>query len=164
VTAIISDCGLYRYRLEREIGLFGSPGAFIMINPSVADGEIDDPTIRRIVGFAKSLGWSKVIVGNLFAYRTPDVRELARVPDPVGPENASHLKAIFEEVATTVVAWGPCRKLPSRLRDEWRNVVNLSIETERDLLCLEIANDGHPRHPLMLKKDSRPRPWHPPLD
>ena len=39
----------YRYSLHREAGLLrgGHEGVFVMLNPSTADDERDDPTIRR---------------------------------------------------------------------------------------------------------------------
>ncbi len=82
--ATLSACGRYRYRLWREWRLhpkpalwdmwtdaagqpivdgageqLGEPKAciFIMLNPSTADGDQDDPTIRRCVGFAKAWGF-----------------------------------------------------------------------------------------------------------
>ncbi|WP_244222910.1 DUF1643 domain-containing protein [Cupriavidus lacunae] len=45
--AILSDCEQYRYRLWREWGR-SSPGlGFIMLNPSTADHQVNDPTITR---------------------------------------------------------------------------------------------------------------------
>lgn len=43
---------------------------FIMLTPSTADADTDDPTIRRCIGFAKSSGFGGLYVGNLFAYRS----------------------------------------------------------------------------------------------
>lgn len=159
MTAVISNCGQFRYRLERQVSLYGETAAVIMVNPSTADAANDDPTIRRIIGFAKSFGWSRVIVGNLFAYRTPNVRQLAHIPDPVGPDNAEHLARILMEAHHTVVAWGPTSKLPRALRQEWRRLQALANSLDRELLCLGTAADGHPRHPLMLPKDATIEPW-----
>ena len=45
--AVISDCGLYRYKLSRhwEQGL--QRLVFIGLNPSTADAIEDDPTVRK---------------------------------------------------------------------------------------------------------------------
>lgn len=51
--AIISDCGNYRYQLNCVWDESLPIVPFIMLNPSTADGNVDDPTIRRCVGFAK---------------------------------------------------------------------------------------------------------------
>ena len=83
-TAILSPCRSFRYRLERDVSHDGLVAAIIGVNPSVADAEIDDATIRKDMGFARRFGWRKIIKGNKFAYRATDVRELRRTADPVG--------------------------------------------------------------------------------
>ena len=61
-SAVISPCGRYRYRLERD-----GPGegrtVIIMVNPSTADAETDDATIRKLKGFGARNGWGRIIVG-----------------------------------------------------------------------------------------------------
>ena len=52
-SAVMSADGNYRYLLSRLLGPSPSLATFIMLNPSTADAEPDDPTIRRCIGFAK---------------------------------------------------------------------------------------------------------------
>lgn len=66
---MISDCGQYRYKLTRRWGDGEQKGLFIGLNPSIADAEIDDPTIRRCIGFSSRFGCDELVVVNLFAYR-----------------------------------------------------------------------------------------------
>lgn len=150
--AIISDCGLYRYRLEREGAGEGST-AIIMVNPSTADAEQDDATIRKLRGFGERNGWGRLIIGNLFAYRATDVRELGRAVDPIGPENDEHLARIFSEADRVICGWGPVSKQPRAYRGlRWRKI--LTIAGDRPLHCIgETAKCGHPCHPLMLSYD-----------
>ena len=159
MSAVISDCGRYRYRLERAF----SPGpavGWIMVNPSTADAETDDATIRKVIGFSKRLGFGRIIVGNLFAYRATDVRELSKTSDPVGPANAEYLRRLNSECGAVVAAWGPTAKQPPAYRSRrWRTV---SATFGRPLMCLGTAKDGHPRHPLMLAYDTPLMPWSPP--
>ena len=57
MSAIISPCGLYRYRLERTVAMEGPVYAFFGINPSTADASVDDATVRNragVNGFAVS--------------------------------------------------------------------------------------------------------------
>lgn len=162
MSAVLSACGFYRYRLERDISMFGITAAVVMVNPSTADAEVDDATIRRVRGFGKLLGWSRVIVGNVFAYRATDVRALNGVQDPVGPENSDHLTQILSEADAAIVAWGPISKLPTALRQEWRSVLELADKVNVPLRCLGVAKDGHPRHPLMLSYGAVLRDWVPP--
>lgn len=162
MTAVFSPCASYRYRLERRISLFGPTVAVIMVNPSVADAELDDPTIRRVVGFAKKHAWGRVIVGNVFARRSADVRMLRNVRDPVGPHNLEHLRSIFEESQAALFAWGSLAKLPPPLREVWRQVWDSAESAGLPIYCLGLARDGHPRHPLMLSYSAELATWQPP--
>ena len=151
MSAVISDCGSYRYRLERHaIGSGAGAVAWIMVNPSTADASADDATIRKVVGFSQRLGFGWLIVGNVFAYRSTDVKALARVDDPIGPDNERHLREIMREAGTVIVAWGPVSKLPTIHRRRYQRVVRIAQELGVTLHCIGTAKDGHPRHPLMV--------------
>jgi hypothetical protein len=159
VSAVISDCGAYRYRLERH-GLSGAGAiAWIMVNPSTADATEDDATIRRVIGFTERLGGGWAVVGNKFAYRATDVRELRSAADPRGPENDAHLERIMGDAGTVIVAWGPLSKLPPHLRKRWTTVRMIADRVGAKLMCLGTAQDGHPRHPLMLAYDAPLIEW-----
>ena len=159
MSAVLSPCGSYRYRLERDLGLFGPVGAFIMVNPSTADAELDDQTIRKVKGFATRFGWSRVIVGNVFAFRATDISRLSTVSDPVGPENEEQLRRILDDAENIVCAWGALQKLPPNLRNQWRTIVTLAGASGRALHCLGMVKDGHPKHPLMVGYSTSLAAW-----
>lgn len=159
-SAVISPCGTYRYRLERD-GYGIGKTAVIMVNPSTADGEQDDATIRKLKGFGQRNAWGRIIVGNLFAYRATDVKELAEVADPIGPENDEHLRRIIVSTELVIFAWGSSAKLPNRLRQRWRAVEALVRATGHQPYCLGTGRDGQPCHPLMLAYATPVRPWTP---
>ena len=154
MTAVISACGKYRYRLSRQFGLCARTVTFIGVNPSTADAEIDDATVRKWVGFAKRWGFDRIEVVNLFAFRSTDVRALATADDPVGPNNDYHTKRALQEAALVVPCWGSVTKLPDALcgrigivRD-WITAVDVPVK------CLGFTKHGDPRHPLMLGYDT----------
>jgi hypothetical protein len=154
---IISDCGRYRYRLERQTHGCGAT-AVIMVNPSTADASIDDATIRKLRGFGTKHGWGHLVVGNLFAFRATDVRDLARIADPVGPDNDLHLRSIIADCDRVIVAWGPLSKQPKYHRGRWRAV--MAMIGERPVFSIgEPAKCGHPKHPLMLAYANEIQPW-----
>jgi len=168
MSAVISNCGLYRYRLDRMLrDDHGPTVAFVMVNPSTADATQDDATIRKCIGFAKLYSAVRLIVGNKFAYRATDVKELRNAADPVGPENDGHLRSILSEADLVFVAWGSLAKLPETLRGRWKDIVRIADDIARsepiDLLSLGKCSDGHPRHPLMTGYDTPglrwPVPW-----
>ena len=58
-----------------------------MLNPSTADGETDDATIRVCRGRALRMGYGGIIVVNLFAYRATSPDNMECAADPFGPDN-----------------------------------------------------------------------------
>lgn len=156
--AILSDCGLYRYRLERQT-TGNRITAVIMVNPSTADATADDATIRKLLGFGQRNEWGRIIVGNLFAFRATDVRDLATAYDPIGPENDQHLWRIICAANQVVCAWGPIAKQPKSWRGlRWRQFVRLAGAVPLHSIGAP-AKCGHPKHPLMLPYDSPIIPW-----
>lgn len=160
MSAVISPCGRYRYRLERETSQYGGQTAVVMVNPSTADAVENDQTIKKLIGFGQRNGWGRVVVGNLFAYRARDVRELGKVADPVGPENDDHLALIAMQSDRVVFAWGPVSKQPKWRRDRWRGVNDLFRRNGHIPLCIgPVAKCGHPKHPQMLAYELPIVPW-----
>ncbi len=100
--------------------------AMLWENPSIATGEIDDPTVRKGVGFSRRLGARKMIVGNEHAYRATDIDDLRHARDPIGPDNDKHLEQIMLSAPLVIAAWGPLAKLPPHLRKRWRTVVMMA--------------------------------------
>jgi hypothetical protein len=151
--AVLSECGTYRYRLWRVWG----PGAhvcFVMLNPSTADGQADDPTIRRCTGFAKSWGYDGFQVVNLFAYRSTDPKVLARLPEcRVGPENDRHILDVANQCPLVICAWG---RNPRFGRD--LTVLRLLQDAGIEPHAIRILPGNVPAHPLMLPGVLRPVP------
>ena len=150
--ADISPCQTYRYSLTRR--WVADPHArvltFVMLNPSTADADTDDPTIRRCIGFARREGFGRLRVVNLFAYRATNPKALLTCLDPVGPENDEYLDSarISTSVAPKILvaAWG-VNAQPERVRRV------LDVCYGADWRCLGTTKDGHPRHPLYVKGD-----------
>ena len=148
-TAQISGCGRYRYRLER----FWSDAPalpFVMLNPSTADAMLDDPTIRRCMGFARREGAGGIIVANVYAFRATDPAALWRQADPHGPENDAALTEVARWAAQVnvpvVCAWGVHGGGSNRH-------IALMLDAGARLVCLGKTKGGHPHHPLYLKGD-----------
>lgn len=160
--AVLSPDGLYRYALEREwprtlLDRDLGRVLFVMLNPSTADGLRDDPTVRRCVDFAQRWGYSSLTVVNLFAWRATDPRELALVPDPVGPDNDAWIRARATVADRVVAAWGARGDLLARDRV----VLELLRGLGHDVRCLGVTRAGMPRHPLYLPGKACPRVSYP---
>ncbi|MFL5328252.1 MAG: DUF1643 domain-containing protein [Gemmataceae bacterium] len=146
-SAQFSRCGRYRYRLTRHWGV-GPRVTFVMLNPSTADAERNDPTIRKCIGFAQRWGCGRLQVVNLFALRATSPAELRRVSDPVGPRNRGMIERVLAEPGGIVVcAWG----VHGQLMEQGDKVAAwLEHIGNRELMCLGRTSAGHPRHPLYL--------------
>ena len=169
--AIISACERYRYLLWREwrgthnrnnwqwYGCRDGAGedmgrpkscVFVMLNPSTADADDDDPTIRRCVGFAKSWGYERLEVVNLFAYRATSPRSLLALThehDPVGWDNQRHVEIATHSAGVVVCAWG---SHGTHLQQDQTVQGWISPPT----FALGFTASGQPRHPLYLRADA----------
>lgn len=150
-TARISSDGAYRYRLTRYWG----PGPmlpFVMLNPSTADANIDDPTIRRCMSFARREGMGGIVAANLYALRATDPKALKLVNNPAGVGNSDALAEIAGDAKAydvpLVCAWGAHGTILSTYQacDELKS-------GGARLVCLGKTKDGFPRHPLYVKGD-----------
>lgn len=153
MSAVISDCGTYRYALKRS-GSTGSGGVlFVMLNPSTADASLDDPTIRRCIGFARCWGFRDLAVANLYAYRATDPHDLDDAAgagvDPVGPDNDEWIARLAASATQIIVAWGA--KASAKREREVLEILGSEV------LCLGQTQSGAPKHPLFLKADTRRR-------
>lgn len=152
--AEFSDCCAYRYRLWRIWEPDLPRLVWIMLNPSTADAEMNDPTIRRCIGFAKREGCGGIEVVNLYALRSTDPSALGKHPDPVGPENLAYLDQAMESGSDLVAAWGAWTG-PARMHSVAR-----SLLPDAELLCLgRTKKDRAPRHPLYVRADQPFEVW-----
>lgn len=170
--AILSDCGLYRYRLWRSIPAPDwKPGKvrkvlFVMLNPSTADGETDDATIRRCVAFGKRENAGEVEVVNLFAFRATHPKDLpADFSRAVGPGNNEAIRGALSGADLVICAWGATRH---PFLSERVSAVAAMIDAEAAfrpfhrplaVMCLGRTAAGHPRHPVRLAGDTPLVPW-----
>jgi hypothetical protein len=154
--ALYSDDERYRYMLIRRWHRTGIAPIFLMLNPSTATEEINDPTVARCCGFARSWGYGGVAVLNLFAWRATDPRELVAVPDPVGPDNDDTIrKACGLAKVPVVCAWGNHGRLLGRDLAVLAMLDELGVPT----YALRVGKDGDPGHPLYLKADLQMQPY-----
>jgi hypothetical protein len=150
---IFSRCRTYRYVLWRQWDSRNpSYAMFVGLNPSTADEVTDDPTLRRCVGYAKRWGYGALCMTNLFAYRASEPAKMKAHPAPIGPDNDRWLAALVQKASLVVAAWGV--EGVHRQRDQ---AVKRLLED--GLTCLHLTKDGHPGHPLYLKKTLTPIPF-----
>lgn len=155
--ATLSPCLKYRYLLTRAWGENGRVITWIMLNPSTADAEVDDPTIRRCMGFSDRLGAHAMAVVNVFGYRATDPEKLLNLlPDErEGPDNRDSILGACTMGETIIAAWGAPK---TSLRGPLGSVTTMILEKYK-LKCLGKTLDGWPRHPLYLRADAPLIDW-----
>lgn len=148
--AVLSVSGVYRYLLWREWRSGGPKAWFVMLNPSTADAEKDDPTIRRCIGFAKSFGYGGLAVTNLFAFRATSPADLIKVNWPFGSENMDCHRALCNSshVSGPICAWGA----KGIYKNAGPSLIRFFKENAPDIFYLDVTKNGQPKHPLYLKK------------
>lgn len=162
IGAVFSPCEKFRYTLERYWAPVPTRYCmFLMLNPSTADDENDDPTITRCINFAQAWGYDGLYVGNLYAYRATLPghmwHEWRQGKDIIGPSNDTWLRKLARRSETIIAAWG------SQAEEErvWYVRVLLNLTRPTPLHYLQLCNNGMPSHPLYLKKDLTPKLWSP---
>ena len=156
-SAVLSPDGLFRYSLARwwtgEDMIPEHHVTWIMLNPSTADDEIDDPTIRRCMAYSIAWGYQGMTVGNLYAYRTPDPHALFKAQYPIGEDNDRWLGILGASAHMIVCAWGVHAQ---QYRSEQ---VRKFLQQFGATYALKLTKDGFPSHQLYLKGDLVPQPW-----
>lgn len=174
MSAVISPCGQYRYRLERT-GLVPLPNViidddkfhplcgkvigFFGVNPSTADASINDATARKWIGFCRRWGVQRFIVGNVFAFRARDVKALASVEDPFGDEIGDHMTGIIDDADILVPCWGNTGKVPPKLQFAFDVLLDALVSSGKPVLHFGTTASGDPKHPLMLSYATPLLPW-----
>ncbi|KWR72583.1 hypothetical protein RN04_07095 [Arthrobacter sp. W1] len=151
--AEISEDALYRYALGRRWDVSLPECVFIMLNPSTADGSQDDPTIRRCIRFAQDFGCGSLLVGNLYAFRATDPKELFQATEPIGGEaNDSVLADLMMRGEHVIAAWGNHGK-DARVQQV------AGLPGAERLKALGTTKSGAPRHPLYVPASAAPTSW-----
>lgn len=155
--ATLSADGRFRYRLWRKVALHNDYRVvWIMLNPSTADADTDDATIRKCLLFAKHWGYGGIEVANLYAYRTKDPEELKAAHYPNG-DNDRALAGVFSTCGAgdlVIAAWG-AHAQPNRAHEVRVDAMLAGVR----LYHLGLNKNGSPKHPLYLPLSTGYTEW-----
>lgn len=155
---------LYRWTLEHRWDEETVPSyakktvAFLCLNPSTADNQSLDPTLRRCRGFAKALGAGGMVIVNLFAFRSTDPKGMLAAADPIGSLNDDYIQRVAsrEDITHVIAGWGTHGSHLGR-------ATHVTQMLAGRLSALKVNADGSPSHPLYLSKALTPQPYGPQL-
>lgn len=152
--AELSACGRYRLLLWRRWG-DGGVLAAVLLNPSTADADRDDPTLRAVTARARAAGLGAVRVANLFTLRSADPQALRAAEDPVGPGADAAIDRAVEGAALVLCGWGAGGALAGR----GAAVAARLAAADLPLVHLGLTRGGQPRHPLYVPQAVPMRDW-----
>jgi len=156
-SAIFSENKTFRYFLGRNWSPLQEPKwvCYIGSNPSTANHETDDMTIKKEIGFGKKLGYTGLLKVNLGALVSTDPAGLLRAADCMGPHNLLAIKAAVELASLVVVAWGG---LDNRVWAKFRESVEL-VKALKGVKCLGRTKTGAPHHTSRLGYKAQLEDW-----
>ncbi len=146
--AVFSPCRRWRYELWRQWDGKLPFCMFIGLNPSTADENLDDPTVRRCIRYARDWGYGALCMTNIFAWRDTDPKKMKAQTFPIGKENDNTLSYRAGQAGIVIAAWGTHGAHLGR----HRAVMDLLPQ----LHALKVTKDGFPNHPLYLPLDAKP--------
>ena len=147
----------YRYIL----GTVGNnPLITIGINPSTAEPEKMDNTMKSVERIAMGNGFDSFIMFNVYAQRATDPNQMNKEINPMlHKENMQAFQWILENSGKNPIiwaAWGTNIERRKYLKECLRKMI--SISNRYNAVWCKVGKcsvKGHPHHPLYLKKDSR---------
>lgn len=130
---------------------------FVGLNPSTANELNEDPTIRRLCGFAQKWGYGGLYACNLYAYISSIPEVLDRV-EAIHKGNYPAIKMATSLSNLTVVGWGDGIKhvpnghtVAKHVREEYLN----------SPMCFGLTKEGNPKHPLYLNSETELAEFYP---
>jgi hypothetical protein len=152
----------------------GTLCCFIGHNPSTADHEIDDPTVRRWMHFARAWGYGGFIAVNLYPIRATDPAQARRWadwenngPDWCARDDIQHNMEIVataaKEAALVVACWGAIATDENYIEALIEEIV-CGNEPWPDVHVFGLTSGGAPIHPMARGKhrvpdDIKPALW-----
>ena len=162
--AIFSDCGRYRYWLERIWDLERPILPWVLLNGSTAGSIRNDPTVKRVISFTRQWEFGGLWLVNAYGAVATKPRDLFAMEDNVGPCNRHYVqKAICDAnrharsltetpELPVVVGWGNhgANGEQDRRVLDWISRAGVQVR----LQCLGVTKLGCPRHPLYCAADT----------
>jgi hypothetical protein len=150
----------YRYIL----GTRGkNPLICIGINPSTAEPDNLDNTLKSVERIALGNGFDSFIMFNVYAQRATDPDSMEKQCNlTLHQENLKAFRYILSISKKPAVwaAWGAIIEKREYLADCVRDMVDVGQEYGATWYCAgAITKKGHPHHPLYLRKDEKIKPF-----
>ena len=156
--ADFSNDGKHRYRLWRKWDNSLPIAMCIGLNPSTANSEKNDATIRILILMLKKLGYGGFYMMNCWAYITSKPKEVLENVTVVDfCINNEGLKVMAEKCDDVIFAWGDFPIIKKTGRD--KDLIKLFPNAK----CFGKSKSGSPLHPLAMSQRNGRNPNEPEL-
>lgn len=171
--ATFSECGELRFMLSRSWGR-GPHVCFIGHNPSTADARVDDPTVRRLMHFARAWGFTGLVVVNVYPKRssTPGVAQEWADWENSGPDwwvrdqlwrNQDIVQRIAKRASLVVACWGGILRDTDYANHLLEGITD-GVAPWPDIHVFGLTAFGAPVHPMArgrnrIPDDAKPILW-----
>ena len=150
----------YRYIL----GTRGkNPLICIGINPSTAEPDNLDNTLKSVERIALGNGFDSFIMFNVYAQRATDPDAMEQTCNlQLHKENLEAFRYVLSigDNPTVWAAWGTIIEKRDYLKDCLKDMIAAGEAYGADWVCAgKCSKKGHPHHPLYLRKDEKIRPF-----
>ena len=150
----------YRYIL----GTRGkNPLICIGINPSTAEPDHLDNTLKSVERIAHGNGFDSFIMFNVYAQRATSPDDMEKQCNPLlHLENLKAFRYVLSicENPTVWAAWGAIIEKRKYLPECVRDMLEAGEQFRARWVCAgAITKKGHPHHPLYLRKDEKIKPF-----
>lgn len=150
----------YRYIL----GTRGTkPLICIGINPSTAEPDHLDNTLKSVERIALGNGFDSFMMFNVYAQRATKPDDMEKTCNlQLHRENLDAFRYVLSLSQERAVwaAWGAIIEKRSYLTDCLRDMVTVGQELGAHWYCAgAVSKKGHPHHPLYLRKDEKLKPF-----
>lgn len=139
----------HRLWLARDWG--DIEGAFLLsigMNPSTAEADVDDLTLRKDQGFTQRFGYARLVKCNIGSYRATDPAALAEIAEPCHPENIRTILKYSSMQGALILLC--CGDLPPALQAAGKHVFALLRQLDKPLWHLGLTKAGYPKHTSRL--------------
>lgn len=135
----------------------------IGINPSTAEPDALDNTLKSVERIAHANGFDSFLMFNVYAQRATSPDDMEKVCNPLlHKENMEAFRYVLSisEHPAIWAAWGAIIEKRKYLPECVRDMLLLGEAFGAQWYCAgAITKKGHPHHPLYLKKDEPLRPF-----
>lgn len=145
--ALFSEDRKYRYKLWRIWDKSKPLVMFVGLNPSTANENENDPTIRSVERIAKSNGFGGFYMMNCFPFVSTDPKSLVSSGGTLN--NDIFLKEVADICSEIVFAWGNFEIV------RMMGVDYILSKRFPNAKALGINKNGSPKHPLYCKSDTK---------